>query len=185
MELRFTDAELRLEPLIDEVRSDADGALVSFLGVVRDHARDALANRGLGDAPLFITPTPFNTLRWRIVARTPDGYLEGFDSLLLEEPDLGFRPYASDLNALEAAGDVPAVERLLWFSRGFVEASVVDDRLLIADLRMGQAPTFVFTHVAAARETSHWRTIQTELLPFSYDRKDVITALRRIWEPVD
>jgi molybdopterin synthase catalytic subunit len=38
-ELRFTQERIALEPLLDEVRSDADGALVSFLGVVRDHAR--------------------------------------------------------------------------------------------------------------------------------------------------
>lgn len=39
MELRFTAEPLHLEALVDELRSDADGAVVSFLGVVRDHAR--------------------------------------------------------------------------------------------------------------------------------------------------
>ncbi|MBK9383358.1 MAG: molybdenum cofactor biosynthesis protein MoaE [Planctomycetes bacterium] len=38
-ELRFTSACIALEPLLEEVRSDGDGAVVSFLGVVRDHAR--------------------------------------------------------------------------------------------------------------------------------------------------
>jgi molybdopterin synthase catalytic subunit len=38
-ELRFTSERIALEPLIEEVRSDGDGAVVSFLGVVRDHAR--------------------------------------------------------------------------------------------------------------------------------------------------
>lgn len=149
--------------------------------IVRDHARDALADRGLADAPMFITPTPFNTLLWRVVVQTPDGYLEGFDSLLLAEPDPGFRAYASDVDSLEAAGDVPAVERLLWFSRGFVSARVEGDRLLIADLRMGQEPLYVFTHAVATRGNPHWRPITTELLPFNYDRALIAESLERIW----
>jgi molybdopterin synthase catalytic subunit len=38
-ELRFTSERIALEPLLEEVRSDGDGAVLSFLGVVRDHAR--------------------------------------------------------------------------------------------------------------------------------------------------
>ena len=38
-ELRFSTAPIALDPLVAEVRSDGDGAVLSFLGVVRDHAR--------------------------------------------------------------------------------------------------------------------------------------------------
>lgn len=39
LELRFSAEEIRLEPLLAEVRSDADGALACFVGVVRENSR--------------------------------------------------------------------------------------------------------------------------------------------------
>ncbi len=43
-----------------------------------DHAaQQSLAAMGLGDAPRFSVPMPFNTLLWRVVAMTPNGYVVG------------------------------------------------------------------------------------------------------------
>lgn len=150
-------------------------------GTVRQHARSLLAAQGLQDAPLFVTPAPFNTLLWRIVVMTPEGYLEGFDSLLLDEPNPEFTRYEFDRAALTAASSLPSVERLLWFSHGFVAAEVRDGRLLISDLRMGQAPSYVFTHAVAIQNKPNWAPIRTELLAFSYEQEVLINSLRRIW----
>lgn len=152
-------------------------------GIVRQDARKALAARGLEEAPLFVTPAPFNTLLWRIVVMTPGGYLEGFDSLLVDEPSLGFTAFGSDDAALRAASDIPAVARLLWFSHGFVKAEVDEGRLLISDLRMGQEPFYVFTHAVATQGNQHWASAPTELVPFSYDRQALVQSLQRIWTP--
>jgi inner membrane protein len=148
---------------------------------VRHHAERALAERGLDGAPMFITPTPFNTLLWRVVVQTGNGYLEGFDSLLLDEPDLGFKAYPSDWRALEDAGTVWAVQRLRWFSGDFVKTEVVNDTLLISDLRMGQEPFYVFTHLVAQRGNPHWKPLPTRLLPLQVERSEVFGSLRRIW----
>ena len=51
--------------------------------IVRQNVDEALAARQLTGAPVFMTPTPLNTILWRIVVQTEDGYLEGFDSLLV------------------------------------------------------------------------------------------------------
>ena len=149
--------------------------------IVTDHAEDALAHKGLHDAPVFITPTPFNTLLWRIVVQTEQGYLEGFDSLLLGEDRPDFTAYTFDRDLLDAANDVWAVSRLRWFSRDFVKASVEDDRLLITDLRMGQEPLYVFTHAVAARDNPHWESIPTELISPSIDERVLLDAWKRMW----
>jgi len=149
--------------------------------IVAGHVRDALADRGLSGAPVFITPTPFNTLLWRVVVLTNEGYLEGFDSLLVDEALLEFSAYRSDRQSLLAADTVWAVSRLRWFSRDFVKASVVDDRLLITDLRMGQEPIYVFTHVVAARGNPHWEPIPTELISPTIDERVLLDAWRRMW----
>src|SRR5690606_15786188 len=49
--------------------------------LVEHQADRALAAMGLAGAPRFSVPTPLNTLLWRVVAMTPDGYVEGFRSL--------------------------------------------------------------------------------------------------------
>ena len=148
---------------------------------VHRHAQDVLATMNLQNAPVFITPTPFNTVLWRIVVQTEDGYLEGFDSLLLDEPTIDFNAYRSDRDALDAASDVWAVARLRWFSSDFLKAQVSNGRLLLSDLRMGQEPFYVFTHVVAEHGNPHWREIQTELMPVRYDRDLLIESLQRIW----
>jgi inner membrane protein len=149
--------------------------------IVARHTAAALADRGLAAAPVFITPTPFNTLLWRIVVQTQHGYLEGFDSLLVDDGPPEFRAYTFDRSLLEATSHVWAVSRLRWFSRGFVKAGVVDGRLLITDLRMGQEPIYVFTHAVAARGNPHWVPIATELIPLSFDQRILMDAWKRMW----
>lgn len=148
--------------------------------VVAHHVDDTLAQTQLRDAPVFITPTPFNTLLWRIVVRTEDGYLEGFDSLLLDDNEIKFKAYASDYAALAAASNVWAVARLRWFASDFVKAEIDAGRLVLSDLRMGQEPYFVFTHVAAEQDNPHWKSIPTELVPFSVENR----ALRGVWSRI-
>ena len=148
---------------------------------VARHVEHELAASGLRDAPVFIVPTPFNTLVWRAVVLTENGYMEGFDSLLGANDGIDFSAYDSDRQALVAAHDVWAVARLRWFSRDFVKASVVDDRLLITDLRMGQEPIYVFTHVVAVRGNPHWEPVPTELLSPAIDERILLDAWKRMW----
>jgi len=148
---------------------------------VARHVDEALAARGVQDAPVFIVPTPFNTLVWRVVVLTEAGYLEGFDSLPARKRSIEFSAYDSDRQALLDAHGVWAVSRLRWFARDFVKASVVDDRLLITDLRMGQEPIYVFTHVVAARGNPHWEPIPTELISPAIDERILKDAWKRMW----
>ena len=150
-------------------------------GIVKANAREALAAQGLEDAPIFLTPAPFNTLLWRIVVQTETGYLEGYDSLVVAESVMRFDAYGSDKEALEQASNVWAVTRLRWFAQDFVKAEVIGDRLLISDLRMGTEPTYVFTHVAAFRGNPHWEPTTTKLVPVSFDDRSLAELWRRIW----
>ena len=149
--------------------------------VVERHVEDALAAMKLEDAPVFLSPTPFNTLLWRAVVMTEDGYLEGYDSLLIDEGRMRFDEYESDVRALREADNVWAVTRLRWFSHDFMKAQVVDDRLLLSDLRMGAEPIYVFTHAVAVRGNPHWEAIPTELLPASFEDGSLSSIWDRFW----
>ena len=152
---------------------------------VSRNVEDTLASMQLEDAPVFLTPTPLNTLLWRVVVLTDGGYLEGFDSLMIGEGTMRFTAYPSAVDAMEDAGDVWAVNRLRWFARDFVKARIDKDRLVISDLRMGQEPTYAFNHVVAARGNPHWNAIPAERLPMSLGDRALARTWDRIWSDLD
>jgi len=134
----------------------------SLVAKVRvDSAFDrALATAGLADAPRFSVPMPFTTWRWRVVAMTPGGYVEGVRGVA--EPasaPILLHSHGFDATALAAARSVPAVQRLLWFNRGFMRADVVDGQLVLTDLRMGIDPDYFFRFAVATRDGAGWRAI--------------------------
>jgi inner membrane protein len=148
-------------------------------------AEQSLAQMGLRDAPRFSVPMPFNTLLWRVVVLTPQGFLEGERSLVADEGPMEFRAYRSDRNALDQVADFPAVARLLWFSHGFMKAETRDDRLVLSDLRMGAEPDYSFRFAVARANGDGWRAMRVEQLkwPWAASRR-LPDMWRRIWSPV-
>ena len=149
--------------------------------VVSRHVETALTSMQVQDAQVFVTPTPFNTLLWRVVVIDDENYLEGLDSLLIDEGTIRFTRHSLGRDMLEESADIWAVERLRWFARGFVKASIDDDRLVISDLRMGQEPIYIFSHVVAERGNPHWEEISAELVPVSLDDRELTDIWDRIW----
>lgn len=141
-----------------------------------------LAGTPLTDAPRLVVATPLNTLLWRVVVLTPEGYLEGQHSLVADDGPVRFEAHPFDRRLLAEAADVWAVQRLLWFSQGFQRADVVGDELHLADLRMGQHPTFFFTHAAARREGAGWGPADNRQIAQPRVRDGELAALwQRIW----
>lgn len=152
--------------------------------IVERDALHALQGRGLQNAPYFSVPTPFNTLLWRVVVMTPDGFLEGERSLIADRGPMTFRAYSSDHDALRAVSGFPSVRRLLWFTRGFLKTEQHDDRLVASDLRMGAEPDYIFRYVVAESDTrGHWQALPPERLKWSSGERFRLAGLwRRIWQ---
>jgi inner membrane protein len=155
--------------------------LWSLIGkvLVERQADIALQPLGLHEAPRFSVPMPLNTLLWQVVVMTPQGYLIGEHSLIADRKPIQFRSYPSDTVALESARQtVPALQRLLWFNHGFMKASVdPQGRLVVADLRMGQEPDYVFQFVVARREGDRWEAISPERVPVDMQIKEQLPAI--------
>lgn len=143
--------------------------------VARD-VRPALAAMGLGDARWFSVPMPLTTWRWRVVAMTPTGFVEG-ERALSDDGPMRFRAFASDARALDSLRTHPAVARLLWFNHHFAKAEALDGRLVLSDLRMGAEPDYVFRFVVAVRDGSGWRAVP----PVDPTRAQTREALGRLW----
>ena len=153
---------------------------------VDSEADRALAAMGLANAPRFSVPVPFNTLLWRVVAMTPNGYVIGERSLVADRGAMRFEGHPSQVQALAEVAALPAVERLTWFNRGFMRAQVVDGELVLSDLRMGLEPEYNFNFVVA-RQTAEgrWEEIPPRQLQAAYRapvaRGHLREALARMW----
>ena len=151
-------------------------------GMVEREAQRSLAAMGLADAPRFSVPMPFNTLLWRVVAMTPDGFLEGERSLVADRGPMVFRAYGSDVAALEAVGEVPSVRRLVWFNHGFMKARERDGRLELSDLRMGAEPDYTFVFAVAERDGQAWRAAGPEQVRVPWEASRRLGDMwERIW----
>jgi inner membrane protein len=123
-------------------------------------ARESLAAQGLAADRLLVSPTPFNTIAWRVVAVDEAGsaYREGFYSLL-DAPAPPAERIRFDRfergNALAAeVSGIDGVARIQAFSKGLWALAESDGRLRITDLRMGQEPNYTFSFVVAERQSA-------------------------------
>ena len=144
-------------------------------------AERTLTRMQLGDAPRFSVPMPFNTLLWRVVAMTPDGYVEGDRSLVADRGDMRFQRYPSDTINLQLLRSHPPVRRLQWFNHGFMKAEQRDGQLVISDLRMGAEPDYSFRFVVARQVRGRWQPVPPEQLDWPWD---AATRLRAMWERI-
>jgi len=138
---------------------------------------EQLAARGAPAAKVLVTPTPFNTLLWRVVVMRDDGFEEGFVSLLDGGRPIRFDRFTSDTALYEVLRGQWAVQRMAWFSRGFFRLHEEGGAAFITDLRMGQEPNYSFSFRVAQRGS--------EFVPVTPQnqgwRGDVKRALAWLW----
>ena len=118
----------------------------------------------------FTVPTPFNTLLWRIVVMTSEGYYEGFYSLTKPKNPINFNFIKVDPVMQTIASTHDAYKKLNWFSHGFLKTEVIDDQLIISDLRMGLEPDYVFRFAISDKKSGEWRPIKPLKIGTRYDR---------------
>jgi inner membrane protein len=112
-------------------------------------ARDALVAQGVRADQVLVTPTPFNTVAWRVVAMQPDHYLEGFYSLLDHQRTIHFDRFERSAALSKELASLDAVQRIAAFSKGFYALRQEGDKVLLSDLRMGQEPMYIFSFEVA------------------------------------
>jgi inner membrane protein len=122
--------------------------LVWGLGVqqhVENVARASLPNGVSTQAPLLATPSPLNSILWRVVVLEPDQYHEGWYSLLDSEPVVNWTSHDRRNDLVQANGDHPGIKRLSQFTHGFYKMHEKDGTIYMTDLRMGFEPNYFFT----------------------------------------
>ncbi|MGC1953410.1 MAG: metal-dependent hydrolase [Gammaproteobacteria bacterium] len=146
-------------------------------------AHRALQDQGIVSAQVLTTPTPFNSLLWRILAVDGVSYYEGFYSVLDPRAEIRFeqRPRALELIAPLRTGW--PVQRLQWFTKNFYAAASIDNDIIITDLRMGLDPEYVFRFKVGEMGNPHPRPATVERLPGVRSLARLRWVYARIWDP--
>ena len=137
--------------------------------IVDNKLQSQLESEGHRDIKYFSVPTPFNTLLWRVVVMEPDGYREGFYSLLKPEETIEFEDIANEPKAVAIAPEFISYEKLHWFSHGFLKTEILENELIVSDLRMGVEPEYVFRFIIAENYEQNWQAVVPQRIGIRYD----------------
>lgn len=97
----------------------------------------ALARDGIEPQAVFITPTPFNTVLWRVIAVDGDDYYEGLVSWFDKQPPALERMPRRSSEAAPALVGSEQHERLRWFTGDVLRYDLIDNQWVVTDLRLG------------------------------------------------
>ena len=150
-------------------------------------AQTSLATQGITAQRLLVTPAPFTTLLWRVVAISGDHYHEGFYSLLDAEPRMTFEQFDRGMGLAPELTENLGAQRIQTFSHGFYKLHESDSgRVFITDLRMGQEPTYSFNFAVAQRGSALKPLEKPEQTSLRVDMSRGLPWLwRRMWgEPL-
>ena len=107
-------------------------------------ARVSLQQAGIDAQQVLVTPAPFSTLLWRVVAVTPTQYVEGYRGLLDDDPHIAWAPRDRGAELHARYRNEVSIARVAAFSKGFFSVAAQEGRLFVTDLRMGMEPTYFF-----------------------------------------
>ena len=105
--------------------------------IIRQKAVSDLRKQSISYTRLFITPTPFNTLLWYIVAESDSGYHIGHRSVF-DSQTIPFHYVPHHRELLNNVDSTDALSYLKRFSEGYYVISHYRERLVFNDLRFGQ-----------------------------------------------
>lgn len=142
-------------------------------------AADSLREQRIEAQRVLVTPAPFNSVLWRVVAVAPDEFHEGYYSLLDSERRIAFERFPRGTVLYEELRGDPGVEQVAWFSRGFFKMSQEGTRVLITDLRMGQEPFYTFNFVVGER---HSRAVPVHPPVLAPNRMEFRRGLPWLWQ---
>ncbi|SDT07121.1 inner membrane protein [Halopseudomonas sabulinigri] len=114
--------------------------LASTLGgkwMAESQLQKALQAQGIEAQSTFSSPTPFNTLLWRVVAIEGDQYYEGLVSWLDSQPPVLVALPRHASAADEVLAGSTQYERLRWFTGDRLRFDLIEQQWVATDLRLG------------------------------------------------
>lgn len=106
-----------------------------------------LDRQGIAYERMMTIPGPFSSLLWRALVETEEGYYQGTFSLLDDRSQpIRFYYLPRNEHKITAIVESKAVQRLLWFSKGFYHINEINGELFFNDLRFGSYNSWTGEH---------------------------------------
>lgn len=152
--------------------------------MAEQQVRQVLAQRDIRAEALFSTPTPFNSLLWRVTVVDGDDYHEALVGWFDDRPP-HLQRIARSAHLAEVLRDSPQHQRLHWFTRGVLRYDQIDNSLIVTDLRLGMTGFHPFRFIFAEQRKGHWQLLpEVGRLSFSRGSPEHLLVLwQRIWDP--
>jgi len=146
----------------------------------------ALEEKGIQPSEVRAVPIAFNSLIWRVLAKTPQGdYYEAISSLFDRKPPEMLR-LSRHLDAARPLAGSALHERLRWFTDDWLRYDEVGDALVVTDLRMGVPGNYTFRFDMARRDRQGQWQARTPTVWVQDDgvlrMDDVLLVWRRIFD---
>jgi inner membrane protein len=119
--------------------------------LVEREASAMLAAAGIGADRLRATPTPFNTLLWKVIAVDGSRYINLYVPVFGKRDQITAYIHPRGTETLGCLDGSEALAKLAAFSGGYFRVDVQDDEVRVSDLRMGMTPNYVFSFAIARR----------------------------------
>lgn len=145
---------------------------------VEARATDALAAAGIPAERVLATPSPFNSVLWRILAVGETAHWEGFHTLGSARA-IHFRRYPNRRGLLDGIRATRPVRQLAAFTDGFYAVTARDGVVVVTDLRMGQAGFYAFAFRVGARRDGE--TVAAAVTRFDYPRPPLDVAVGELY----
>jgi len=157
---------------------------VTAKSLIAERLAASLQANGFTGKPVMTTPTPFNTVLWRVLVMDGARYHEGYISLL--DPvstKVTFTAYPTDPALLEGINETWPVQRLKWFTQGFYSVRASSPEIVMTDLRMGVEGSYIFSFLVGRIEDGVAVPVPNEVVDSPVDFSRLGTVWSRIWDP--
>lgn len=131
--------------------------------VVEQRFASVLSQQGVIVGEVRALPVAYNSLVWRVLAKTPNGeYYEGVSSVFDRAPP-EMQRHSFNLELGQSLAGVPLHNRLRWFTDDWLRYDIVEGGLVVSDLRMGTPSNYTFRFKMAQRNAAGgWEAITPE-----------------------
>ncbi len=133
--------------------------------IITNRVTPALADAGMENARLMVQPMPFTTVLWRATAMDDERRVEIVTGFLDGDQPLNLETFPRDPQLANAVAGLPEVQRLEWFTGGFLDYASDGKQVTATDIRLGLPGAHPFTFVIARNNGGRFLPMTSTRLP--------------------
>jgi inner membrane protein len=130
--------------------------------IVYGRAARVLGDPGDGPERMLATPTPFNTLYWKVIAVDGERYINLYLPVFGSAGSVDAYVHPRGAGLAGCLVGLEALDKLARFSDGFYRIDLHEGEFVVSDLRMGLTPNYVFRFAIAKQTEDGVRPIPSE-----------------------